>query len=162
MIIVGRELSSFERCALRARGQLLHGRHRPHGRVVRRVTIHRSALPLPRYQTAIEQWLARLGGDGWTLMADVSGVVRHYKYTGGFVEHVEEELLRKQHYNGAEIFEHYVRELRENSALSFMRPTSRVYRAAEDLLHEDFLVASRRYRCRVLTPRTASRTAARA
>jgi hypothetical protein len=95
-------------------------------------------------------------------IADVSGVFRHYKYTGAFVEHVKEELLRKQHYNGAEIFEHYMRELRENSALSFMRPTSRVYRAAEDLLDEGFLVASRRYRCRVLTPRTVSRTAARA
>jgi hypothetical protein len=80
-------------------------------------------------------------------IADVSGVFRHYKYTGAFVEHVKEELARREHYNGAEIFDHYARVLRENPDLSFVRPTSRKYGAAEELLASGFLVASSEYRC---------------
>jgi hypothetical protein len=79
-------------------------------------------------------------------IADVSGVFRHYKYTGGFVAHVREELQRRQHYHKAEIFDHYERVLRSNPGLSFVRPTSREYGAAEELLDDGFLVASKRYR----------------
>lgn len=79
-------------------------------------------------------------------IADVSGVFRHYKYTGAFVEHVKDELLRREHYNKAEIFEHYARVLCENPDLSFVRPTSREYGVAEELLEDGFLVASERYR----------------
>lgn len=79
-------------------------------------------------------------------IADVSCVFRHYKYTGAFVQHVKEELVRREHYNRAEIFDHYARVLRERPNISFMRPTSREYRAPEELLRDGFLVASKRYR----------------
>lgn len=79
-------------------------------------------------------------------IADVSGVFRHYKYTGAFVAHVREELVRREHYNKAEIFDHYARVLRANPRLSFVRPTSRKYGAAEELLGSGFLVASKSYR----------------
>lgn len=78
-------------------------------------------------------------------IADVTALFRHYKYTGMFVRHVAEELTRRQHYNKAEIFTHYDRVLRENPSISFVRPTSRIFRAAEELLESGFLVASEQY-----------------
>lgn len=78
-------------------------------------------------------------------IADVTGVFRHYKYTGRFVEHVREELERRQHYGRAEIFEHYARVLEANPELSLYRSTAREYFGAEDLLESGFLLASARY-----------------
>lgn len=78
-------------------------------------------------------------------IADVTGVFRHYKYTGRFVEHVREELERKQYYGGAEIFQYYRRTLETNPELSLYRPTSKEYRAAEELLESRFLIASPRF-----------------
>lgn len=78
-------------------------------------------------------------------IADVTAVFRHYKYTGRFIEHVGEELQRRQHYGGAEIFRHYQRVLSENPGLSLFRPTAQPWTAAEDLLPSGFLIASARY-----------------
>ncbi len=82
-------------------------------------------------------------------IADVSGVFRHYKYTGRFARHVAEELERKAYFNDAEIYDHYARVLRENPNLSFVRDTSREWTGAEALVPSGFLVASERYRALV-------------
>lgn len=79
-------------------------------------------------------------------IADVTGVFRHYKYTGTFIAHVEEEIRRRQHYGKAEIFDHYKRVLGENPGLTLFRSTAREYGAAEDLLDSGFLIASDKYR----------------
>jgi hypothetical protein len=79
-------------------------------------------------------------------IADVTGVFRHYKYTGRFAEHVEEELQRKQHYGAAEVFRHYRRVLEARPQLTLYRPGFREYHRAEDLLESGFLVASEGYR----------------
>lgn len=78
-------------------------------------------------------------------IADVTGVFRHYKYTGGFIAHVREELQRKQYYGNAEIFEHYRKALAENPDLSLFRPTAQEYTGAAELLKTGFLIASARY-----------------
>lgn len=79
-------------------------------------------------------------------IADVSGVFRHYKYTGRFVTHVAEELQRKQHYHDAEIFGYYQRTLSSNPDLTFVRDTSHEWTGADALLASGFLIASPRYR----------------
>jgi hypothetical protein len=78
-------------------------------------------------------------------IADVTGVFRHYKYTGRFVAHVAEELERKQHYHGAEIFGYYQRALERDPDITFVRATSREWDGAEALLASGFLIASDRY-----------------
>lgn len=79
-------------------------------------------------------------------IADVTGVFRHYKYTGRFIEHVREELRRKQHYGKAEIFEYYRRTLADNPNLSLFRPTALEYKSATDLVPPGFLLASPRFK----------------
>jgi hypothetical protein len=79
-------------------------------------------------------------------LADVTCVFRHYKYTGRFVAHVQEELQRRQHYGNAEVFEHYRRALERDADLTLYRSTARVYEGAAALLESGFLVASDRYR----------------
>lgn len=78
-------------------------------------------------------------------LADVTGVFRHYKYTGRFVEHVREELERRQYYGRAEIFQYYRRALEANPELTLYRPSSREYHGAEELLESGFLIASPRF-----------------
>jgi len=44
-------------------------------------------------------------------VADVSGVVLHFKYFSDFADRVKEEVARKQHWNGASEYREYLRTL---------------------------------------------------
>lgn len=79
-------------------------------------------------------------------IADVTAVLRHYKYTGRFVAGVAEEIERKQYYGGAEIYHYYRRALESDPDLSLHRSTAVEYAGADALLEDGFLVASERYR----------------
>jgi glycosyltransferase involved in cell wall biosynthesis len=91
-------------------------------------------------------------------LADVTGVLFHYKFTSAFYRQVQEEKDREQHYGKATIYKRYDKILRENPELCLHFATARELRHAEDLLESGFLVASEEYRAWVAEH--GSRTAA--
>lgn len=79
-------------------------------------------------------------------IADVTTVLRHYKYTGGFYAHVRDAVERGQYWRGAEAYRLFERVLRENPGLTLIRPTSREYRDTDELVERGFLMVSDAYR----------------
>lgn len=75
--------------------------------------------------------------------ADISVLIRHYKFAGDFRRRVEAELIGQQF--GCRDREQYMAGLQGTGNLQFRQPSSRRYSGTEDLLREGFLVTSPAY-----------------
>lgn len=78
-------------------------------------------------------------------LADVSGVLLHYKFIGALYQQACDELQRKQHTN-FQVYRRYQEVYTDKPELLLWRPNAREYERAEDLLESGFLIASERYR----------------
>lgn len=78
-------------------------------------------------------------------MADVTGVLLHYKFIAALYEQARDELQRQQHTN-FQIYRRYQEVYTDKPDLLLSGPSTREYDCAEDLLDSGFLVASERYR----------------
>jgi hypothetical protein len=75
--------------------------------------------------------------------ADISVLIRHYKFAGDFRRRVEAEFIGQQF--GSRDREHYLAGLQDTRNLRYRQPSSRQYSGTEELLREGFLVTSPAY-----------------
>lgn len=80
-------------------------------------------------------------------LADVTAIIRHYKFTGAFLNQIEDYTARKREFNDSGIYNRYREVLKEAGLeLTLYGPSAREFRNAEELLESGFLIASERYR----------------
>lgn len=102
--------------------------------------------PLVRYRAGFDFFPYDVHFVRGACVADVTTVLRHYKYTAGFYAHVRDAVERGQYWRGAEVYRLFERVLRENPGLTLKRPASREYRDADELVERGFLTTSPEYR----------------
>ncbi|MFO1046545.1 MAG: tetratricopeptide repeat protein [Geminicoccaceae bacterium] len=78
-------------------------------------------------------------------LADVSGVLLHFKYLPQFADQVRAEVRRGQHYLGAREYRTYQRRLDEGTPLSPAGPESRRYRDSRQLVELGLMATSPAY-----------------
>jgi glycosyltransferase involved in cell wall biosynthesis len=86
--------------------------------------------------------------------ADISAVVRHYKFAGGFRERVEADVKAMTWETGET--ERYFDGLSRNKSLSLRRPTSKRYSGANSLVSAGFLISSEKFEAWVASHRPVS------
>lgn len=88
---------------------------------------HLSKVPLIKY----DEDCVLAGGQHWTNLpsseiAVESGCLLHFKYFSSFCGYVSEEVKRKEHADGADLYHEYERGLREQPSLSFYDPAQSI------------------------------------
>ena len=78
-------------------------------------------------------------------LADVSGVLMHFKYLPEFADQVRAEVRRGQHYLGAREYRTYQRRLDAGAPLSPVGPQSRRYRDSRQLVELGLMSSSTAY-----------------
>lgn len=79
-------------------------------------------------------------------VADVSAVLLHYKYVGGFADRVEAIVKEESFSMNSREYKQYLRAIQADSGLSLYSQTASELSTVEQLLDEGFLVASERFR----------------
>ena len=72
-------------------------------------------------------------------LAEVTGVLLHFKYLPSFAAQVGAEVARGQHYQGGKEYRAYQRRLAQEEDLSLMAGVSRRYRGSDQLVELGFL-----------------------
>lgn len=78
-------------------------------------------------------------------IADLSGVLLHYKYVNGFYEYVKQIVVEGAFYNRSAEYKKFEKVLDVNRECSLYDETSMLYRSTSQLIDQGFIVASRRY-----------------
>jgi hypothetical protein len=102
-------------------------------------------LPVMRYGTGLSVFPYDEHFVTGARLADVSGVLLHYKFTGASFEQVREEKQREQHYGKATIYKRYDEVLTKDGALCLRGATARELSNTDELVESGFLVASDEY-----------------
>jgi hypothetical protein len=79
-------------------------------------------------------------------VADVSAVLLHYKYVGGFAERVEAIVKAESFSMNSREYKQYLRAIESDAGLSLYSETASELSTVEQLLDERFLVASEHFR----------------
>lgn len=79
-------------------------------------------------------------------VADVSALLRHYKFDRGFPERCRAAVREGQYWNRSTDYRQYLRALERDPALTLLRPTARRLRSLDELVEADFLRVSPAYR----------------
>lgn len=80
------------------------------------------------------------------VVADVTGVLVHYKYVGPFYEHAHRAVRERSYYRNSEEYQRYLAAFAREPDLALNSPTSRELRHVDQLVDEGFLVVSEAYR----------------
>ena len=75
-------------------------------------------------------------------LADVSGMLLHFKYLPEFAAQVRAEVARGQHFLGAKEYRAYLRRLEQGEAFSFMAAVSQRYRDSRQLVELGLMQAT--------------------
>ena len=78
-------------------------------------------------------------------VADISCVLRHYKFHRDFVEQCKMAVERQNYHNGSKEYACYLKAMRKNSLLTLKGETSREFQGVDALVDEGFLVVSAEY-----------------
>lgn len=79
-------------------------------------------------------------------VADVTGVLLHYKYASGFLDYAERLVAEKSFYDGSAEYVGYLDAFQEDPAFRLDAPGSQEYGGPDRLVDEGFLVTSEAYR----------------
>ena len=79
-------------------------------------------------------------------LADVSGVLRHYKFTSRFRRQIRDAMIHEQYVDRSLAYKFFDAKLRNDPDLKLASERSRELISADQLVDEGFLVASDRYR----------------
>ena len=79
-------------------------------------------------------------------LANLSGVLLHYKFTEGFREYVAEIVAEGSFHKGSAEYKSYKRILSENREFTFCDETSRTYSSTNQLIDHGFITVSDRFR----------------
>jgi hypothetical protein len=74
-------------------------------------------------------------------VADITGVLLHFKFTSGFSQYIEESVQRGQHWNESEEYKAYQSVLTANPELSLKRTTAQRWSGIDDLVRAGFVHA---------------------
>lgn len=80
-----------------------------------------------------------------TIIADISTVLFHFKFTHGFYEQVTNAVKHKHYLNDSMEYEQYLTVLNINPSLNFKESTAKNFESVNQLVNEDFLVISNDY-----------------
>lgn len=75
-------------------------------------------------------------------IADLTGVLRHYKFAGDFRGRVERAVREANYWQDSVEYRHYAAALASAPELRFLQPTSREWHGPDRLLDQGFLVAA--------------------
>ncbi len=75
-------------------------------------------------------------------LADVTGVLLHFKFTPSFRQYVDESVQRGQHWNGSEEYKAYQSVLNADPNLSLKRAAARRWNGIDDLVRSGFVHAA--------------------
>lgn len=78
-------------------------------------------------------------------LADVTGVLRHYKFIGAFYEQMRDAIRQGQYFKGSKTYRQYHTACVQHPDLCLHGPTAREFHRPEDFLESGFLVASGDY-----------------
>lgn len=79
-------------------------------------------------------------------IADITGVLFHYKLTDQFPESVRIAVSEKSYAKAMDEYEQYLQVLQKEKILKFMQDTSKKLRRTDDLIDEQFLIITDQYR----------------
>jgi hypothetical protein len=79
-------------------------------------------------------------------VADVTAVLRHYKYVGPFHALAKRAVLERSYYRDSEEYRQYIRAFARKPGLELFSANSREFRHVDQLIDEGFLVVSPAYR----------------
>jgi hypothetical protein len=78
--------------------------------------------------------------------ADVTAVLRHYKFTPTFQRQIERALAERSYYADSREYEAYHQTLLRNPHLDFRSPTMQLWNGVDQLVEDGFLPVSDHYR----------------
>ena len=79
------------------------------------------------------------------MVADLTSVLFHYKFTHNFREKIQDALEQKQYFGDSVDYQDYAETLTEASRFQFTTPSMRRFKSIENLVKEDFLTVSKSF-----------------
>lgn len=101
--------------------------------------------PLLKTGCGVEAFLENEHSVAHAVLADVTGVLQHYKFTADFPRVVAEAVASGHHWNDSTEYRLYDNLIKNQPGFSFKSDTSRLWHSADTLLEEEFLTASPRF-----------------
>lgn len=102
--------------------------------------------PLIRYRPGVQPFPYSDHFVAGARIADVTGVIRHYKFASALFEQIHRAVEERQYHAASRKYRRFASVLKRREDLSLWTPAAEEFRSAEALMREGFLPASKEFR----------------